>query len=203
MKLNPEIVANIMGAPLENVEQFWPNIVAALEERGRNKLSFQVAILATIGVETGKFKPVVEAFWLPESKRKAYCFKMYDIGGNRAYKARELGNLKPGDGFRYCGRGFVQITGRANYKTYGDKLGVDLEGNPDLALDPEVAGAVLVEYMIDHGIDVWAARAFGVDRVKYSEERCLKKIRRLVNGGLNHYAKFKRLFKAFKQAALA
>ena len=51
----------------------------------------------------------------------------------------DLGNIKAGDGPRFKGRGYVQITGRANYRKFSTKLGVDLIGNPDLALDPPIS----------------------------------------------------------------
>jgi putative chitinase len=57
---------------------------------------------------------------------------------------KNLGNTQVGDGFRYRGRGYVQLTGRANYVKAGKALGLDLVAKPDLALDPVVAATVLV-----------------------------------------------------------
>jgi putative chitinase len=69
-------------------------------------------------------------------------FDKYDTGK----LAKALGNTpdKDGDGYLYRGRGYVQITGRANYAKSGDKLGLDLIGNPDAALNPTVAARILV-----------------------------------------------------------
>jgi hypothetical protein len=77
----------------------------------------------------------------------AYFMRMYDKTGQRPDVARRLGNDQPGDGARYPGRGFVQLTGRRNYKYWGDKLGVDLVGHPDKALDLGISTAILFEGM--------------------------------------------------------
>ncbi len=53
----------------------------------------------------------------------------------------------PKDGYLFRGRGFNQLTGRANYKEYGDALGIDLVANPDLVATPEIASKVLISYM--------------------------------------------------------
>jgi predicted chitinase len=56
----------------------------------------------------------------------------------------KLGNINPGDGYKYRGRGFNQLTGRSNYKKYGGMAGVDLEGNPDLLSNPKIAAKVAI-----------------------------------------------------------
>lgn len=77
----------------------------------------------------------------------AYFTRMYDIQGSRPELARALGNLSPGDGAKYAGRGYVQLTGKNNYARCGKLLGVDLIGNPDLAMDPVIAAKIMFEGM--------------------------------------------------------
>lgn len=79
----------------------------------------------------------------------AYFTRMYDIRGNRPHVARDLGNTEPGDGARFPGRGYVQLTGRRNYVKATAKLralgyDVDLVADPDRAMDPEIAAVILV-----------------------------------------------------------
>ena len=101
----------------------------------------------------------------------AYFTKMYE-------GRKDLGNTQPGDGARYHGRGYIQLTGRANYRSYGQKLGLALEQNPDLALEPDVAARILARYMKDHGVDRLAAAGDW------------EGVRRAVNGGLNGWDRF-------------
>lgn len=68
-----------------------------------------------------------------------YFKKRYDIQGENPALARRLGNVHPGDGVKYAGRGYVQITGRDNFRKYG------LEDNPDKALEVETAAHILVD----------------------------------------------------------
>ena len=59
-------------------------------------------------------------------------------------KAKALGNKVAGDGAKYKGRGFIQITGRYNYKRAGEALGLDLVNHPELAEDPATAAKIAV-----------------------------------------------------------
>lgn len=68
-------------------------------------------------------------------------FKKYDIKFNPE-KAKALGNLKPGDGERYKGRGFIQLTGKYNYEKAGQALGLPLAQKPELVERPDVAAKV-------------------------------------------------------------
>ena len=71
-----------------------------------------------------------------------------EIASGEAYEGRsDLGNTQPGDGVRYKGRGYVQLTGRDNYQYWSDRLGIDLINNPELAAEPEVAAQILVQGM--------------------------------------------------------
>lgn len=92
--------------------------------------------LATVRVECGRsYLPVVE------------------YASGQAYEGRiDLGNTQPGDGVRYKGRGYIQITGRHNYATYGAKIGVDLINNPELALDVTNSAKILAHYFTDRKV---------------------------------------------------
>ncbi len=86
--------------------------------------------LATISVETSwTFQPITEY------GRDSYFSK---------YEGRtDLGNNKQGDGLRFKGRGFVQITGRRNYTLFAALLKIDLVNNPALALDPTTSFKIM------------------------------------------------------------
>jgi putative chitinase len=102
------------------------------------------AFLAQIAHESGELR-FMEELWGPTPAQKLY------EPPNK--KATELGNTQPGDGKRYKGRGAIQITGRANYKKYGDLLGFDLEGNPELAATPQLAFSTAALFWKTRGLN--------------------------------------------------
>jgi len=74
-----------------------------------------------------------------------------------AYENRaSLGNTQPGDGPRFKGRGMFQLTGRANYKSYGDKLGLDLIDHPELAAEPVNSLLIACEFWNRNNLNKFA-----------------------------------------------
>jgi hypothetical protein len=88
---------------------------------------------ATAHHETGRRMIPVEEMGGPR-----YFRDMYDIRGKRPSVARTLGNVQPGDGARYHGRGRVQVTGRRNYTRLAALTGQPLDERPELMLDPKI-----------------------------------------------------------------
>jgi putative chitinase len=76
-----------------------------------------------------------------------YFMRKYDKTGNNPALAKQLGNTEVGDGARFHGRGFVQLTGRANYSKLSDVTGADLVAAPDRALELPIATQIMFHGM--------------------------------------------------------
>lgn len=151
------------------------------------RLQWRAYILATAWHETAYTMQPIN-----ERGGKAYFTRKYE-------KRRDLGNRLPGDGDKFHGRGFVQITGRANYDKASRACGVDMVANPDLALKPELAAKIIVRGMTEG----WFT---GKELADYDNYRDM---RRIVNGTdkaaaiAEHAAKFERALKLQKEAPTA
>lgn len=177
--IKPETIAQALGiyAPIENVRANWPLIESALDRHELTSLPTKIAAIATVGVETGRFSPI------RERGGPAYFTKNYE---GRA----DLGNTETGDGAKFFGRGYIQITGRSNYTNYGRAIGVDLIATPDLALDPAIGAEVLALFFRAKNIPMLA------DAGKWES------VRRRVNGGLNGWDRFSAYVDALKALTL-
>lgn len=128
--------------------------------------------------------PVIETAWtmqpITEYGPKSY-FNKYNAG---TAIGKRLGNTQTGDGFKYRGRGYVQLTGRDNYARAGKKLGLDLVNNPDLALDPAIAARILIVGMREGWFTSKGLPDF-IDDIDESDAEDLREFsnaRRIVNG---------------------
>ena len=99
----------------------------------------------------------------------------YASGG--AYEGRQdLGNTEPGDGPRYKGRGIFMLTGRYNYRTVGERIGIDLESKPARAKEARVSVMTAADY--------WRSRNMNVLADGDHEEN-IRRVTRAINGGYN------------------
>ncbi|MED5617838.1 C1 family peptidase [Ideonella sp. BN130291] len=158
-----------------NIARYLPYIEAALGVAGLTDRAMVVGALGTIRSETEGFVPISEFQSKFNTAPGGAPFGLYD---------GRLGNRAAGDGARYRGRGFVQLTGRSNYATYGEKIGCDIEGRPDLANAPEVAAILLAVFLSDHAAKFRSAVAQGN----------LLAARKLVNGGSHGIDNFRSVF---------
>lgn len=89
---------------------------------------------------------------------------------NKVYGGR-MGNIGPDDGWKYIGRGIIQMTGKESYTRIGNELGVDLVGNPDLALDPR--------YLLAIAANEWKRSGCNA----HADRNDLKAVTKAINGG--------------------
>ncbi len=156
-EVTPETLARMCpGLPLDKARAVAPHLDQAMEEAGIDTPARQAAFIAQVGHESGNFKYSEE------------------IASGAAYEGRrDLGNTHPGDGVRYKGRGYIQLTGRANYEAAGRALGLDVVNHPELAAQPHNAARIACWYWSSRGLN---AKADAGD---------FDGITRAINGGVN------------------
>jgi peptidoglycan L-alanyl-D-glutamate endopeptidase CwlK len=171
-----EIVSRMCpGAPAANIATHLPRVLNALVPRQLADRHMVLMALGTVRAETGRFAPISEGVSRFNTAPGGPDFGLYD-------GLASLGNTEAGDGARFKGRGFVQLTGRANYQNFGEAIGLgnQLIENPELANDPETAGALLAGFLKHHESQIRAALDTGD----------LALARKLVNGGSHGLADF-------------
>jgi len=159
--------------PIGNIKRNLPFVLAAMTKAGLHDRHMVLMALATIRAETESFEPVAEGISRYNTSPNGHPFDLYD-------HRRDLGNEGPPHGAHYRGRGYVQLTGRHNYRTYGRRIGRSLLREPDLACEPETAATLLALFL--------------GDRERAIKEALLDEdyvgARRLVNGGSHGLDRF-------------
>jgi len=161
--MTPRDLAIATGARIDRAQTFLPFLEDAMHEFDIDTPARQAAFLAQIGHESGGLHWLVE-IWGPTASQARYETR-YD-----------LGNVAPGDGFRYRGRGLIQLTGRGNYQSAGEALGADLIGKPELLGEPALACRSAGWFWKTHGCN------------ELADAGDFEKVTRRINGGLNGYA---------------
>jgi putative chitinase len=167
-------------------EKWAQPLTAAMARYEINTPTRQAAFLAQVMHESARFTTLVENFnyradrlvavfpgYFDEHEALAYARQPSRIA-SRVY-ANRMGNgdEASGDGWKYRGRGLIQITGRGNYFECGVTLGMDLIADPDKLLDPDMAAMSAACYWKTHGLNELA------DAGSFST------ITKRINGGLN------------------
>ena len=138
---------------------------AAFDKYEINTPQRQAAFIGQCAHESGNFKTLQENLnYSTEGLMKTWPSRFPDMDtankyannpqliANKVYSGR-MGNTEDGDGWKYHGRGLIQLTGKDNYERCGSSIGVDLLGNPDLLLDPQYAALSAGWFWNKHGLN--------------------------------------------------
>ena len=169
------IAAMCPVTPKASIAANLPFVLDGLRARALGDRPMVLMALATIRAETEGFVPISEG--QSRFNTRASPFDLYEPGTRIG---RRLGNVHAGDGARFKGRGYVQLTGRFNYTRIGGQIGVDLAGQPDRANDPPAAGLILAQFLKNQEAAI--RRALAADE--------LRTARKLVNGGVHGFERF-------------
>jgi putative chitinase len=173
--MTPQQIMACTGARWDRACTFAPLLDAAMQEFGIDTSERQAAFLAQVGHESGGLHWLVE-LWGPTASQLRYEVR------------QDLGNCEAGDGYRFRGRGLIQLTGRANYKAASDALGVDLIAEPEKLGEPELACRSAAWF--------WKSRNLN----PLADAGDFEAITKRINGGLNGYPERLSLWESAKEA---
>jgi putative chitinase len=167
MLTHEQLHAIMPGAPAARSAAFLPFLTAAMAEFAIEAPVRAAAFLAQLAHESGQLR-FMEEIWGPTPAQRRY--------EPVSTLAATLGNTEAGDGLRFKGRGPIQITGRSNYRRFGDLLGVDLVTAPEQAARPELAFRIAGLFWSKKGLNELADEA---------TDDAFREITRRINGGFN------------------
>ena len=160
--MTPADLANATGARIDRATTFQPIIDNAAPDFEINTQERMAAFLAQVGHESGGLHWLVE-LWGPTTAQHRYEGR------------QDLGNTQPGDGYRYRGRGLIQLTGRANYQAASEALATDFMDCPGQLGMPEHAVRSAMWFWQSHGLN------------ELADTGQFERITKIINGGLNGY----------------
>lgn len=184
--MNAAQLAKAAGCSLAAAEKWLQPILSAMQRFNISTPARMAAFIAQISHESARLIAIEENLnysaqgllstfgkRFTTASAKQYARKPEAIA-NHSYAGRNgNGDESSGDGWKYRGRGLIQITGKDNYRACGSALGIDLVGNPDLLLDPANGAAAAGWFWMTHGCNELA------DHDNFAS------ITKVINGGLN------------------
>jgi len=160
---------------VDNIKSNLPFVLDGLEQKSLVDKPMILMALASIRAETESFLPISEYKSKFNTSPGGHPFDLYD-------HRNDLGNSRKGHGEKFKGRGFIQLTGRFNYKKYGKLIGLGekLLRTPELANEPDSASKLLAVFLKDKE-----------DKIKRALlDKNLAMARKLVNGGTHGLNRF-------------
>lgn len=173
-------------------DAWYPHIAASLSAFQISTPLRQAHFLAQTGHESAGFLKVEEGLNYSENALTAMFGKRITAEQARAYGRNAMhpanqkmiasiiyanrngnGDINSGDGYRYRGRGLIQITGKANYEALVKQLGADVVANPDLLLGYRFAAMSAAAWWKNHGLN------------ELADSDDVTRITRVINGGSN------------------
>ena len=176
MLSSEQLRAIMPGLPAAKGQAFLPFLQAALAEFAIETPARSAAFLAQVAHESDQFR------FMEEIRGPTPAQQRYEPPSSLA---TTLGNTEPGDGKRFKGRGPIQITGRANYRRFGDLLEIDLVADPARAAQPDTAFRVSALFWAKNGLNELADQATA---------EAFRLITRRINGGFNGLADRERFY---------
>lgn len=167
--MTPQDLARATGARIDRAEENLPWLAVAMDTFDINTPARQAAFLAQIGHESGGLHWINE-LWGPTASQRRYEVR------------QDLGNNQPGDGFRFRGRGWIQLTGRDNYRRATQRLRERFSDCPDFEESPDLVATARWAAMT--AADFWHNENLSV----LADAGRFEAITRRINGGLNGYA---------------
>lgn len=122
---------------------------------------------------------------------QALAERVYGLGNPK--KAKELGNTRPGDGYKFRGGGMLQLTGGGNYKERGDTIGYDLYNRPEQLENPTISFKVAVAEFV-------SLTRSGLTALQWAQKDNIMNVTLAVNGGTNGLAERKVWLRKWKEA---
>lgn len=191
----------------KNADKWAAALNAAFDKYEINSKARIASFLAQTGHESGHFNTLVENLNYSASRLVAVWpkrFRDIDFASKYAHNPEKLGNYvyanrigndteESGDGYKYRGRGLIQLTGRSNYSAASKALSVDLINNPDMLLTPEIAAISAGWFWASRGLNELAD-----DETDDNDLEDFTRITKIINGGTSGLNERLRLFKSIE-----